>query len=228
MAPSPTASGVGSGPERSPRSWPPPENSGASRSRGRRRTRSAPMPLGPYILWPLIDTRSRPWPPASSGIEPAACAASVCRVAPAAWTRPAIAGRSCSTPVSLCAAITLTSSVGACASAASSVSSASSPSAPTGRTTTSKPSARSARALSSTQGCSVATVTIRRRDASPSERSAWRARPLIARLLASVAPEVKTISRGSAPSRAATCPRASSTASAARRPPACAELCGLA
>ncbi len=35
---SPTTSGVGSVPERSPRSWPPPENSGASRTRGRRRT----------------------------------------------------------------------------------------------------------------------------------------------------------------------------------------------
>ena len=37
-SPSPTISGAGSVPERRPRSCPPPENSGASRTRGRRRT----------------------------------------------------------------------------------------------------------------------------------------------------------------------------------------------
>ena len=46
-SPRPTISGAGRVPERSPRSWPPPENSGASRTRGRRRTYSAPTPLGP-------------------------------------------------------------------------------------------------------------------------------------------------------------------------------------
>ena len=55
-----------------------------------------------------------------------------------------------------------------------------------------------------------------------------RAAPLIAMLFASVAPEVKTISRGSAPIRAAMWARASSTAASAARPMACSALCGLA
>ena len=37
-APKPTQSECGSVPERSPRSWPPPERIGVSRTRGRRRT----------------------------------------------------------------------------------------------------------------------------------------------------------------------------------------------
>ena len=51
--------------------------------------------------------------------------------------------------------------------------------------------------------------------------------PKRARLLASVAPEVKTISPGRAPSSAATCSRACSTASAARQPARWVALCGL-
>ena len=50
---------------------------------------------------------------------------------------------------------------------------------------------------------------------------------MIARLFASVAPEVKTISRGSAPIRCATCARARSTASAASQPKRCEPLAGL-
>jgi hypothetical protein len=49
----------------------------------------------------------------------------------------------------------------------------------------------------------------------------------MAMLLLSVAPEVKTISRASAPIRAATWPRAVSTASSAKRPMACSAECGL-
>ena len=45
----------------------------------------------------------------------------------------------------------------------------------------------------------------------------------MARLLASVAPPVKTISRGSAPKNAATRPRASSSASVATSPTPCSE-----
>jgi hypothetical protein len=68
-------------------------------------------------------------------------------------------------------------------------------------------------------------VTIRRR---PSAReSADRAAPLMARLLDSVAPEVKTISEGLAPISRATWPRASSTASAASWPSACSTLPAL-
>ncbi len=58
-------------------------------------------------------------------------------------------------------------------------------------------------------------------------RAAWRAAPLMAMLLLSVAPEVSTISRGSAPISDATCPRAAATASSASRPMACSALCGL-
>ncbi len=64
------------------------------------------------------------------------------------------------------------------------------------------------------------------------EPSAWRrwkrAAPLMARLLDSVAPEVKTTSRGSAPISSATCSRAASTAASAARPIACSTLPGLA
>jgi hypothetical protein len=45
--PKPTISGTGSVPERMPRSWPPPSISGSMRTRGLRRTHSAPMPFGP-------------------------------------------------------------------------------------------------------------------------------------------------------------------------------------
>jgi len=53
------------------------------------------------------------------------------------------------------------------------------------------------------------------------------AAPLIARLLPSVAPEVQTISLGSALINAATCSRASSTASSAFQPNACERLAAL-
>ena len=50
---------------------------------GRRRTNSAPTPLGPYSLWPLIEARSTRQPVRSSGILPAAWAMSVWNSAPA-------------------------------------------------------------------------------------------------------------------------------------------------
>ncbi len=59
-------------------------------------------------------------------------------------------------------------------------------------------------------------------------RVAARASPLIARLFDSVAPEVKTISRASAPMARATCSRARSTASAASQPNRCETLAGIA
>ena len=46
-APKPTTSECGSVPDRMPRSCPPPEKIGSRRTRGRRRTYSAPMPFGP-------------------------------------------------------------------------------------------------------------------------------------------------------------------------------------
>ncbi len=53
------------------------------------------------------------------------------------------------------------------------------------------------------------------------------AQPLIARLLASVAPEVQTTSRGSAPIKLATSTRASSTAASACQPNICERDAGL-
>ena len=70
-------SGAGTVPERRPRSCPPPLICACSRTRGLRRTYSAPTPLGPYILCPLMDMRSTPHASTSTGILPAACAASV-------------------------------------------------------------------------------------------------------------------------------------------------------
>ena len=54
-----------------------------------------------------------------------------------------------------------------------------------------------------------------------------RAAPLMAMLLLSVAPEVNTISLGSAPIRPARAARASSTAASATLPITCSTLCGL-
>ncbi len=127
-------------------------------------------------------------------------------------------------PVSLFTAITLTSRVGT-ARDSRRISGSSRPSGPTGSTTGSKPSRARSATDSRTHLCSVATVTMRRRGSSI--RRAWRAAPLIARLLLSVAPLVKTISRGSAPIRAATSARAVSTAASAWRPMLCSALCGL-
>ena len=116
------------------------------------------------------------------------------------------------TPISLLTSITETSTVSG-RSAALSTSRSSRPSACTSSTLTSKPSRSSSRIVSSTALCSVFSV-IRCRP-----RDWWkRAAPLIARLLDSVAPEVQTISRGSAPISEATCSRAISTASSAAQP----------
>ena len=62
---------------------------------------------------------------------------------------------------------------------------------------------------------------------SPSRPRSRAAAPWSARLIASVAPEVKTISRGSAPIAAANRRRAPSTASRASRPMACVALPAL-
>ena len=97
-----------------------------------------------------------------------------------------------------------------CASAATN------PPADTGNTSTTAPLAR---AVSSTAACSIDDTATR------PNRPACRS-PIIARLIASVAPDVK-ITRPPGGNSAATCARATSTAAAAARPGRCA-LCGLA
>lgn len=52
-APRPTASGVGTVPERRPRSCPPPLCSGSKRTRGRRRTYRAPTPVHTCVGGPV-------------------------------------------------------------------------------------------------------------------------------------------------------------------------------
>ena len=127
-----------------------------------------------------------------SGTLPSACAASVCSSTSRSRVIAPIASSGCSTPISLLAAMTLTRIVpGVIASRSASRST--SPSASTPRTVTRRPSRSSRRQVSSTARCSVATVMTW----SPLSRRAATA-PFSARLLASVAPLVKTISFGDA------------------------------
>ena len=87
------------------------------------------------------------------------------------------------------------------------------PCASTGSSRTSAPKAAAARADSRTAGCSTAEHSS---TASPRSRSAASATPRTARLSDSVPPEVKTISPGSRPRKAATSSRASSRSRRAR------------
>ena len=179
----------------------------AARARGRRRrtaARAAPSagacarrarrrPAGRGSCAPRSTAGRCSSRSTSSGMRPKACAASVWNRMPRARVRRPIAASGCSTPISLLAAITLTRIVfgpRAASSAARSIR----PSAPTGSTVTRQPRASRWRHVSSTARCSVATVTMW------SPRSlALAATPLMARLSASVAPLVKTMSLCDAP-----------------------------
>jgi hypothetical protein len=88
------------------------------------------------------------------------------------------------------------------------------------RICTGAPSSRSRSAGRSTASCSVADVT---RPAGCPSVEAAASTPFKAMLSASVPPLVNTISLGSAPSTSATCVRASSSATRARRPIWCTE-----
>jgi hypothetical protein len=85
---------------------------------------------------------------------------------------------------------------------------------PSASTPTTRRDAAVARTVSSTEACSIADVT-----AMPGRTASV---PRIARLFASVAPLVNTISRGAAPTRAATSARARSTAVRIAAPSRCA------
>ena len=82
-----------------------------SLTRGLRRTYSAPTPLGPYSLCPEMLIRSMFISSTSSGILPAACAASVWKKILRARQNAPISAIGWITPISLFTAITETSIV---------------------------------------------------------------------------------------------------------------------
>ena len=206
----PTTCWVAKVPERMPRSWPPPCICGRRRMGGSRRTYRAPTPFGPYILCADRLMRSMAMACTSKGSLPALWAASTWKRTPAARQIWPMAATSLTTPISLFTCIRETSRVSS-RSASATCSGRMMPSAGGTSQVTSKPWASKWAQVSSTALCSMALVMMWRRDA-PS------ARPLMARLSDSVAPEVQTISRGSALSNRATSARAASTASSACQP----------
>ena len=195
-----------------PRSCRPPKNIGLRRTL--RRTNSAPVPCGAYILWPEMLRRSQPSAATSSASLPAACTASVWNSAPAACALSASSRTGWIAPVSLLASITLTSFVPSSGavlgrSAASSAATSTMPSGVQGRKVTSTPRCASSSAACSTAWCSMLLVI---------RWSPGASRPNSAILSLSVPPEVKTISAARQFSNPATDARARSTAARARWP----------
>ena len=140
---------------------------------------------------------------------------------PRAPVTSAIPAIGCSTPISLLASITLTSTVSSVS--ARSIDSGLTRPSPSGATSvTWAPASASRRHGSSTARCSVATVTM-----CGGRPAAAATAPFSARLFDSVAPLVKQISRGSAPTTPATCRRAASAASRAAQPNAWCRLAAL-
>ena len=216
--PNPTIAATFSVPARSCRSWGPPVSS--ERRRTPRRTQSAPTPPGPPSLCAESERRSTPSALTSSGSRPAACTASVWRRMPRPRSAAATSATGATAPTSPLARPSVTRRV-AGAMAAITSRAATRPSASTGTMVSGRPSAASARAVSSTEACSTALVT------SPAPGPAAASAPRSARLFASVAPLVKTISAGTPPTRLATSARAVSSPARARAPSRCA-LEGLA
>ena len=176
----------------------------------------APAPPGPQILWPLTDTRSAPSASMSKGMRPAICVASQWNSAPAARTRSAISPTGLSTPVSLLAAITDTSTTSSAIRSCTASGSTMPPRVTSITSSLASPRSASQRAVRATEACSTADTSIRRLPSGAASTA-----PRKARLLASVAPEVNTTPPGRPPTSAATCSRASSTAAACLRPNRC-------
>ena len=128
---------------------------------------------------------------------------------------------SCTAPVSLLAAIMLTSAVpGPAVTASRRLSGSTSPASSTPTSTCSPPRrAAAVRAESSTAGCSRGEVTTRGAR-TPAARAA-RARPVTTSASASVPPEVNSTSCGSTSSAAASRARARASIAPTRRPDAC-------
>ena len=138
------------------------------------------------------------------------CTASVWNRAPAARATAASSAMGCTVPTSLLACITETSAVSRRTSAASAGGSTM-PRPSTGSHDTVHPCASSALAVLSTASCSIVLTTRWRLPCTAGASSA----PRMARLSDSVPPLVNTTSAAAAPSRAATCARASSSAALA-------------
>ena len=92
-------------PDRTSRSWPPPCSSGVHSAS--RRSSSAPAPIGPPSLCPVIVSASTPLAAKSTGTCPTACTASVCSGTPTSCATAASAGMSLTVPISLLAHMTL-------------------------------------------------------------------------------------------------------------------------
>ena len=207
--------GTFSRPARLARSCSPPTSSGSRRRP--RRTKIAPVPGGPPSLCPLIDRRSTPRSAVSMGTRPAACAASTCSRILRSRQASATSATGCRVGTSWLPHWRCTSAVSGLVAAISTAGSTR-PVRSTPTVVTVPPQARvKASAERRTAECSTpANTTWGRCPASAARRTA----PQVAAAMDSVAPLVKTTSRLRAPRSAATCARASSTATRARMPSA--------
>ena len=185
---------------------PPPRNGGIASSHSRR-AHSAPIPVGPSILWLVKATKSAPSARTSTGQCGTLCDASTTNTAPAACAWRAISATGFTVPSTFEMWTTETSFTRPSASSAGSASSASSPSRVTGmkRSSIRRSSARSCHGTR-LEWCSISVSTI----ASPAS-SRERPHEWATRFRASVLLRVNTISRGeAAPTNRATRRRASS------------------
>ena len=150
---------------------------------------------------------------------PAACTASTCSRPPAAWTMPAACATGCTTPVSLLASMSETSGLPPVARRQRSRQRGKvDPPVGVDRNLLDRVR-RKAPARAAPTDARSPRPAADRAAVSPAVRSPATS----ASMLASVPPEVKTTSRGSAPTSAATCSRACSIRRRAARPSACTE-----
>ncbi len=197
--PSPTIPGTFSVPGRRPNCCPPPWMIASTAWRSR--TTSAPIPLGAPILWPEIVRNVQPTSSSDTGTLPNAWTASEWNGTPAARHRAASRATGWIAPTSLLTHMTLTTATPR-TSASASASSSTIADAFTGSTISSPPRCRTACAAARTALCSTADTATRN---GPLRSRAASARPITARLSASVPPEVKITWLGSAPRASARC-----------------------
>ena len=210
--PNATMPGTFSVPGRMPNCCPPPWMIASTASRSR--TMSAPMPLGAPILWPEMVSSVQRTSGRETGTFPNAWTASVWNKTSALQHRSAMRATGWITPTSLFTHMTLTTATPP-ASACSSAPSSTTPEALTGRMSSRPPRRPTAWAAARTALCSIADTATR--NGPPRSRDASAA-PMIAKLSASVPPEVKITWLGSAPRVSAIVRLASSIPARAARP----------